>query len=309
MQCSFPRPVKNLQTGKTLYVPCGQCICCRINRTTEWTLRLLFEQEKYGCDSMFITLTYDNEHLPQNYSLVKKDFQDFMKRLRRDCDYDGIKIRYFACGEYGENPGQILPSGFGRPHYHAIIFGLNPDNDSHRSFISENWPFCASYLFDKKHKGIGTVTSDSLQYVAGYIRKKLMGTSKQTYSDNGLTPPFQLQSQGLGLEGFEKYMNEYDNPDYVSFNGHKMPIPRYFRDKLGIDTSKIVDDIKNTESDYLLKIGFTKEQIARLKISTIERNDGRDLVEDEYYNVIRPNLAQNHDNKIKQLSMRERKGL
>jgi len=37
-----------------------------------------------------------------------------MKRLRKH--YSGRTIRYYMCGEYGEN--------MGRPHYHAVFFNL-----------------------------------------------------------------------------------------------------------------------------------------------------------------------------------------
>ena len=58
----------------------------------------------------FVTLTYDDDHLPEYNSLNYKHFQDFMKRLRKS--HNGV--RFYMCGEYGED--------FSRPHYHALLF-------------------------------------------------------------------------------------------------------------------------------------------------------------------------------------------
>lgn len=49
---------------------------CRINKTQAWVLRL--ELEKSNCDkSAFVTLTYDDEHLPGDCSLHKEMYSSF----------------------------------------------------------------------------------------------------------------------------------------------------------------------------------------------------------------------------------------
>ena len=121
MQCTSPFHIKNpdrfkykkpneLVGDEWLDVPCGHCLACRIARTREWTVRLLHESEFWE-DTIFVTLTYDDEHLPSDRSLVPRDLTLFFKRLRKDLG--DRKIKYYACGEYGDT--------FGRPHYHAII--------------------------------------------------------------------------------------------------------------------------------------------------------------------------------------------
>ena len=117
-------------------VPCGRCIGCRIDRSRQWAVRCVHEASLYE-RNCFITLTFDDNHLPPGGSLVKKDFQLFMKRLRQFAcrnvwvpvlgEYvelprkywirGGVGIRYFHCGEYGEQ--------LGRPHHHACIFNFN----------------------------------------------------------------------------------------------------------------------------------------------------------------------------------------
>lgn len=98
-----------------LYVPCGQCSQCQANRSNNWLVRNVYEAKEHE-DKCFITLTYNNDNNP--IILRKKDLQKFIKRLRYYLDKDNIKIRYFACGEYGERRR--------RPHYHIIIYGWQP---------------------------------------------------------------------------------------------------------------------------------------------------------------------------------------
>ena len=93
MRCLKPFKDKN---GRVF--ACGQCYACRVNYTSMWSLRLLYELKDWDSAS-FVTLTYDKEHLKSN-SLVQEDFRNFMKRVRRDLPKDR-KIRYYMCGEYG----------------------------------------------------------------------------------------------------------------------------------------------------------------------------------------------------------------
>lgn len=304
MMCSFPRPVRN--GDKILYVPCGQCICCRINKTTEWSARLLLELSQWKYAS-FVTLTYDDCFLPANYSLRKTDLQKFFKRLRYYLHKDLRSIRYYACGEYGEKVK--YDSGFGRPHYHAIILGLNSESNDDRKLVSHCWRFCRPFLFDKEHDGIGTVNSDSIQYTTGYVRKKLMGLSAQDYEKAGIIPPFQLCSKGLGLRGYEDYVKDYGT-EYILFNGHKISVPKYFKDKLEIENPPLVDKMKLDERKYLLAHGYSNESVNNLdKLTAIHDYDKgvkHDYLEDEYYSFISPRLEQNHQNKIKYLSIQKR---
>ena len=101
-------------TGKFIVLPCGQCYACRIAKSREWAARCVLEAKMHD-DNCFITLTYDDNHVPSDMSLVKMDFTNFIKRLRKNT---GEKIRYYACGEYGEL--------YQRPHFHACLFGYKP---------------------------------------------------------------------------------------------------------------------------------------------------------------------------------------
>lgn len=202
MVCFHPVYVANV--GE---VGCGKCRACRIMKTREWTVRLLHEYSSWE-KGTFVTLTYSPENLPGG--LVKRDLQLFFKRLRRDLE--PAKIKYFACGEYGEK--------YNRPHYHAIIFGVGPKDP----IIKDNWEhgFVAS----------GTLTAESCAYVSGYIQKKLGGLAgKLAYGDR--EPPFSLMSKGLGLKWMEENEKYLVSKVGLTLKGKEVSLPRYYRKKLG----------------------------------------------------------------------------
>ena len=84
-------------TGIPVKIPCGQCIGCRLQKSLDWAVRCVHEKSLHE-ESSFVTLTYDDEHLPANGSLVYRDFQLFMKRYRK---ITGSGVRFLMCGEYG----------------------------------------------------------------------------------------------------------------------------------------------------------------------------------------------------------------
>lgn len=161
-------------------IPCGKCMPCRINLAEQWSNRCLLELKDFN-QAIFVTLTYDDEHLQFGYrinsryktltyepSLVKRDLQLFNKKLRKYYDDKNIKFRFFACGEYGGRTA--------RPHYHIIYFGLPLPFDC--KILKANGPntlysseFLAS-LWGKGLVSVGSVSADSIAYVARYTTKK-----------------------------------------------------------------------------------------------------------------------------------------
>lgn len=238
MQCLYPVTIKDPHPLRTdlkfhrqsgyIVVPCGKCIACRVNKSKEWSTRLLYEVEKYSDCSQFVTLTYNDDNLPADFGLHKDELQRYFKRLRKHIsmtpELKGTKIKYFACGEYGDN--------FGRPHYHFILFGL-PTKYLH--FISDSW----QYGFVK----IGSVNVKSINYVTGYVMKKYGGDKALDLYGNR-QPPFQLQSKGLGLDIFkEKEYERAQERGYITVNGIRRSIPRYYVKKLDIElhSNKMMD--------------------------------------------------------------------
>ncbi|QCS36620.1 replication initiator protein [Capybara microvirus Cap3_SP_539] len=213
MDCTFPLTIKNPRTNQFIKVPCGMCIHCRIAKVRDWSLRLIHENSLWQ-DSCFITLTYSDDNLPLTncgkMTLFKPDFQNFMKRLRFRVS---SPIKYYACGEYGDNGN--------RPHYHAIIFGMSCKDL--RDFM---------ICWDKGFVTVKPVNAQRCRYVCGYIQKKIRKNPKEYQSAYGcLQPPFQLMSRGLGLGYLEKNREEYWLTCRNTLNGVPLSIPRYYLKK------------------------------------------------------------------------------
>lgn len=118
--------------------------------------------------SQFITLTYDDDHIPYGANLLKSDVQKFFKRLRNHLDHKKQpKVRFMYCGEYGNKTS--------RPHYHAIIWGLDlPDLTYKLTSKKGNAEYESQILSNIWKLGISTasqVTMATCSYVAGYMLK------------------------------------------------------------------------------------------------------------------------------------------
>nr|WAE43412.1 MAG: replication initiator protein [Microviridae sp.] len=217
---------------RSLTLPCGQCIGCRLERSRQWAVRCLHESSLHD-NNCFITLTYNDDCCPLDYSLNYRDFQLFMKRLRKA--YTGIPIRFYMCGEYGEN--------FGRPHFHAVIFGISftdldlvgksPAGSSiYRSALLES-------LWTKGFSSVGAVTFESCAYVARYIMKKVTGVNADNHYEHVDTstgeviwrvPEFTRMSlkPGIGAQWFEKFVGDVFPHDRVVVNGKACKPPKYY---------------------------------------------------------------------------------
>lgn len=213
MQCNNPFYLSDYG----FEVPCGSCRACKIAKAREWTIRLLHELSYHetGC---FLTLTYDNDHLPHNNSINKRDLQLFFKLLRYKYPF---RIKYFACGEYGDVTF--------RPHYHVLIFGIDK---TQQLLINSCW----------KHGFIhyGYVSRKSIGYVVGYISKKYNGRYKdEKYTSKGLECPFQLQSQGIGFEYALDNFKTLNENLCINYQGAKVKIPRYYLKKFKFDMDRL----------------------------------------------------------------------
>lgn len=222
MKCTQPIKVN----GR--YFNCGRCHACRINYTSAWTLRCLYELSVWDSAS-FVTLTYNKAHVPQDYGLDGKAPTLFFKRLRKNLP--GRKIKYYLCGEYGGT--------FDRPHYHAIIYGLDSYSKSDRQALIDSWTLCDEFLFDKNHQGMLPVCREDIAYVCGYVQKKLNGSlAEKEYGDR--LRPFSRVSRGIGLDFALKNQERLKNNGFTYLNKNKIAIPRYLRDKLGIIQSEVI---------------------------------------------------------------------
>lgn len=226
MKCKNPFYLEK----EKIVVPCGKCQQCLIRRKREWSYRLSCEMS-YHKSSLFLTLTYDDEHLPYSCSrvpsLLPSDLQKFFKRIRKK----GKKIKYYACGEYGDE--------YKRPHYHIILFGdltyqdlldMQVKDDKGRLLTRPNPQKNGSVNLNLSVwrygiVNVGKVTFSSIGYVTSYI---FNATYKKEYIKNFIYPPFNVMSKGLGKSYvFENYKIFKDG--FAHMNGKKIPIPRYFK--------------------------------------------------------------------------------
>lgn len=207
-------------------VPCGHCVGCRLSYAKDWAIRCVKESERYK-ENCFITLTYDDEHL-KSHSLVKKDLQDFIKRLRsyykRNFNHDDI--RYFACGEYGEK--------YQRPHYHICFFNLPvPDKRIQATNFKGDKYYSSDIISSLWSKGFVVVADfnfETASYTARYVMKKVQGpNAKKIYQDNGLLPEFVVMSRrpGIGKAYFdENFDTIYSTDEIFVKSGSKIIIAK-----------------------------------------------------------------------------------
>lgn len=224
-----------------LEVPCGQCTGCRLERSRQWAMRCVHEAAMHK-RSVFLTLTYDNEHLPADRSLEYRDFQLFQKRLlvHMDRKHNHHGIRFYMCGEYGEQ--------FGRPHYHSITFNCHfPDQRAWKR-ERENTLYTSETLtglWGNGHASIGSVTFQSAAYVSRYIMKKVTGDlaadhyewmDPETGEFHQRRPEFTQMSRRPGIGGawFDKFKDDVFPNDFVLLNGKKLTPPRFYTNQYEI---------------------------------------------------------------------------
>lgn len=219
----------------------------------------------------FLTLTYDDAHLPSGQTLdplhTKSWLKTFRERLRYQFDHDisdfhSRTIRFFLVGEYGDLSN--------RPHYHVAVFGfppcyyyLSPPARGHRcscppcSLVHDTW--------QKGHIMVGSLTHDSAQYIAGYVTKKMTHIDDPRLS--GRHPEFARMSNRPGIGAFDlsvlstalsdihgtTFISQTgDVPSVLRHGGKMMPLGRYLKRKLREELG-FVESSTPTEILFALK--------------------------------------------------------
>jgi len=212
-------------------VPCGRCPGCLLSQSRVLAIRAYHESTLHKQNS-FLTLTYDDEHLPPDGKVSVETMQLFWKRLRKRKDVP--KIRYLCCGEYGDRTG--------RPHYHALVFGADFMDSRARLWADDQYihPMLESVW------GLGMVTHAPLNfarcaYVAGYVTKKI-----------GTPDVFRKMSTGrggncgLGHSWLKRYADSIRNVGGVVIDGQVLPVPSYYFDKGDLS------DVKNASRERVI---------------------------------------------------------
>lgn len=258
---------------------CGQCIGCRSRRAADWTARIVHEAQLYGERNSFVTLTYADECMPPDGGLVYRDFQLFAKRLRKKAG----PFRFFCAGEYGEE-------NF-RPHFHAVMFGLDfrADRFEWRKTEAGDQVWRSPLLESTWEMGnceLGAVTRESAAYVAKYAIKKATGDVALTrYArvdpDTGecwdVKPEFARMSlrPGLGARWFEKYESDVFPADEVILSGRRQLPPDFYTSKLPADEVEKVKmarrrKARRREEDVSPARLAVRERVARARLRARE---------------------------------------
>lgn len=275
----FPEEYKML-------LPCGQCVGCRIQYSREWANRCMMEL-KYHDSAYFVTLTYDDLHVPRSYytdektgevftslTLVKRDFQLFMKRLRKKFSDD--HIRFFMSGEYGTNSF--------RPHYHAILFGLHLDDlslykKSPQGFSYYNSPSLQACWCDSDGQPIGfavvaEVTWETCAYTARYVMKKLTGKEAEFYTNFNIQPEFTLMSRkpGIARQYYDDHPDIY-RKEFINVSTEKGGIsfrpPRYFDKLYDLEHPDELEAIKDIRKKMAIEAQKSKLQRTSLYLEEL----------------------------------------
>lgn len=248
---SLKNPVRDShRTGfDKVYIqaPCNKCPSCRTVRSNDWLVRSYYEFVDTHNIAYFVTLDFDDQHLPKYKGIPCWDsekIKGFLKRLRH---YIG-KFRYLYATDYG--------SFLRRPHYHMMLVPSDQtlSKDKLMSGVAASWPY-------GKHQDIELLESidgnclAAVEYVCGYVNKDIaFNPDDKTYHDMPLRYRPRVQaSKGYGLRALEEGLITSDmllRGDKVSLpvgrNGRivTLPIPRYYEMKLAYDYSWHPEDHK-----------------------------------------------------------------
>lgn len=235
---------------------------CRLAYSREWAIRITHEARMHSANC-FITLTYDDAHLPRFGQLVKRDLQLFFKRLRKVSP----PFKYVACGEYGDTRR--------RPHFHAALFGVDFafDRIDYGSGVRGDRIFVSRALSDVWGKSvfplghtIGSLTFESGAYIARYITKRVSGVGASSLPlacdpDSGElvmpNPEFLLCSKGIGRAWFREYFmrDVFPHGRVITDQGTPAPVPRFYKELL-----------KEVGADLALEMGHTTARNMELSL-------------------------------------------
>lgn len=229
--------------GSTFTVPCQKCQGCRVDRSRDWAVRCTHEAKMHQ-DNCFLTLTYNDDQLPVDYSVDPLVLKNFIKRLREHAD--PIKIRFFAAGEYGDK-------NF-RPHYHLLIFNYDFSDKIIHSKKNNITLYTSKQLTSLWPYGFSTTGSANYQtaaYCARYTLKKIGGDEAADYytRQHPLTgifhtvlPEFSRQSRmpGLGASFFHKYKSDIFPSDFLIVDRKKHPVPKYYFKLLAEEEQRLI---------------------------------------------------------------------
>ncbi len=268
--------------GPSFQLPCCRCIGCKLAKSKEWAIRCTHEAQMHPVNgNSYATLTYNTDHLPKNNNLNHKDFQVFIRSLRKTTHK---KIRYFMCGEYGKATEK---NGFiARPHFHVILFGIDFREDKEKHYINKRGDVIyrsetLEAAWTNGFSEFGTVTFESAAYVARYSLKKLneaereiidhetgeVTDRKKEYTKMSLKDP-----GGIGASWYLKYAKDVFPHDYVvNHKGQIMTTPKYYRELLRRENPELAEKLKKIRLEKAKR--NTDNSPKRLKVREFIQNE------------------------------------
>lgn len=258
-------PINALVEGHFIWMPCQRCVGCHMDRSEQWAIRCYHESQLYQ-QNCFVTLTYDDQHVPVSYGLELRELQLFFKRLRKKLG--SHKIRFFASGEYGD---QGL-----RPHYHALIFNYDFPDKKLKAIRRGNRVYESAILQSLWTNGtnneIGNLTYQSAAYTARYCFKKVGGDKADDHysrvspiDGNVYRVPTEFcvmsRRPGLGTDWFHKFKSDVFPSDFLIVDGKKRRTPKFYLKLLQEDELQKIKRARKRQS-LTSKQHNTKERLA-----------------------------------------------
>lgn len=265
MGCYSPM---NMQIKKKYHlIPCGKCIGCRLEKRRQWAVRATLEAKTH-IENIFATLTYRDDDLVIGYqhpTLVEEHLTNFWKRLRqaliRHPEYftkeSESELRYLASGEYGDESN--------RPHYHALIFGLDFRDKTIEQKDGDNILYHSEHLdriWTHGYCTIGNVSYASASYVAKYAMKN-DSYHKEIWNEIGVEPQFCRMSRrpALALKWIEENHEDVYPSDELIINNQKMSSIKYFDNIYAAGNELLMHAIKLKRQTKTHELNTSKKQL------------------------------------------------
>lgn len=255
-------PQKITVNGEEITVKCGKCDTCKRERQQQWAIKLINEA-KYHKKACFITLTFDNKILLDknskaykygaNASFVfninnsKEYFKKFIKRLRKK--YYEKNITFYHVGEYGEKTK--------RPHHHAIIFGINFEEDRTEMQLSKTgktqyFSKTLSELWACGRVSIQDLNSNNTIYICQYTLKKFKNNELNKRYKSIMS--FSNRSK-MNIKWARRNATEIIKGYLSDLDGKKYKIPKSYLENFKNSEKKYQEIYRQYEENLMEQIG------------------------------------------------------
>lgn len=279
-------------------IACQNCWACQLKKSAEWATRIMWECKEHE-QNYFITLTYDEEHLPIYEKMIytdkdgtkttyendgtwtgtlePEDITKFIKTLRKHYEREGITgIKYFYCGEYG-NEGKNGSMGY-RPHYHMILMGAPLDINKFYSWKHDNKQHKIHWKskelekwWNKGFVDVAEVEWNCAAYVARYCMKKIDNNNNpEEYAKVGKKPEFIRMSRndGIGMKYYKKHKEDIYKLDGIAVKTIKnqttwLKPPKAFDRKLQTEQPELYEQIKQSRIEAAERDRIYKQELLK----------------------------------------------